>query len=124
MNFGRNFKGIDYVKNNDKIEYKLNKWQIDDFERNKHRDGFVEYFNSVCFVPSPRRTAPGDYSNTEFIHWSKAASESWTMPQVAGAYACCLQAYPTLQFEDFIKKCKSCPKKDGFTILDLKKVLE
>jgi hypothetical protein len=41
-----------------------------------------------------------------------------------GAYACCLQAYPTLQFEDFIKKCKSCPKKDGFTILDLKKVLE
>ena len=124
MNFGRNFKGIDYVKNNDKIEYKLNKWQIDDFERNKHRDGFVEYFNSVCFVPSPRRTAPGDYSNTEFIHWSKAASESWTMPQVAGAYACCLQDYPTFQFEDFIKKCKSCPKKDGFTILDLKKVLE
>ena len=124
VNFQRNFKGIDCVTSNGKTTYKLNKFQIDNYEMNKHRAGFPEYFNSVCFVPSARRTSPGFDSVTEYVHWSKAASESWTMPHVAGAYACALQVNPDLQYADFINMCKECPRKDGFIILDMKTVLD
>ena len=123
VNFPRNFRGIDQVTNHGKTSFMLNKFQIEDYERNKHREGFPEYFASLCFVPSGRRTSPGTETNTEYIHWSKAVSESWTIPQVAGAYACCLQADPTLQFEEFIKRSKKCRKQDGHTILDVKTIL-
>ena len=124
VNFQRNFKGIDRFTKDGKTSYQLNKFQIDNYEMHKDKPGFKEYFNSLCFVPSARRTSPGTDSKTEYIHWSKAASESWTIPNVAGAYACCLQVNPNLKYEDFISKCKQCQRKDGFIILDLKTVLE
>lgn len=124
VNLQRNFKGIDWFTKDGKTSYQLNKFQIDNYEMHKDKPGFKEYFNSLCFVPSARRTSPGTDSKTEYIHWSKAASESWTIPQVAGAYACCLQVSPDLRYDDFISKCKQCQRKDGFIILDLKTVLE
>lgn len=124
VNLQRNFKGIDCVTSNGKTSYKLNRWQIDNYEMHKDRPGFKEYFNSLCFVPSARRTSPGFDSQTEYVHWSKAVSESWTIPQVAGAYACALQVNPDLRYEDFISKSKQCQRKDGFIIFDLKTILE
>ena len=124
VNFQRNFKGLDWVTTEGKTSYKLNKFQIDNYEMHKHREEFRKYFDSLCFVPSSRRTSPGFDSATEYVHWSKAASESWTIPQVAGAYACCLQVNPEMKYEEFINKSKKCQRKDGFIILDMKTILE
>ena len=123
MPFGLSFEGIDGFVQDGKIVYKLNRWQIENYERNKNRPGFQTYFNSLCFVPSARRTSPGYEDNMEYIHWSKAVSKSWTIPHVAGAYACCLQAKPDLSYDDFILRCKQCPKQGDHTILDTQEVL-
>ncbi len=121
--FGRDFQGIDGFKRGNQIVYELNKWQIKNYTMNKNREGFAEYFKSLCFVPSSRRTSPGNDTDSEYIHWSKAVSESWTIPHIAGAYACCLQAEPNLQYDCFVQRCKLCPKQEGFTILDLGTIL-
>ena len=123
MPFGLSFEGIDGFVKDDQIVYKLNKWQIENYERNKNRPGFVTYFNSLCFVPSSRRTSPGDDGDNDYIHWSKAVSKSWSIPHIAGAYACCLQVNPNMNYDDFILRSKQCPKHGDYTVFDLHSVL-
>ena len=84
--FGRNFQGIDYEMYSEKPQYILNRWQTENYERNKNKEGFADYFSNLCFVPSSRRTSASNDSDNAYIHWSKAVSESWTVPHVAGAY--------------------------------------
>ena len=121
--FGRDFQGIDCFKKRDRIFFELNKWQVENYERNKERPGFADYFRSLCFVPSTRRTSPGNETNSEYIHWSKAISESWSIPHLAGSFMLCLEAEPNLRYDEFVRRCKTCPKHDGLTILDLKFVI-
>lgn len=117
----RNFSGIDYDQYTGK--YSLNRWQVENYERNKNRDNFVEYFDQLCFVPSARRTAASFDSVDEYIHFSKAVSESWTIPHVTGAFAICLEKNSRLTYEDFVKIAKTCPRKDGFTVLDIDHII-
>ena len=105
---------IDRAIRQDHVEFdgRLNYIEVHpDHPESKHTD----FHGMVC---------AGFDSVTEYVHWSKEASESWTMPHVAGAYACALQVNPDLQYADFIKMCKECPRKDGFIILDMKTVLD
>ena len=117
MMFMKNFSGIDYDRYTG--EYLLNRWQIENLERNKSREHYAEYFHGLCFVPSARRTAACHDSLDEYIHFSKAPSESWTIPHVAGALAICLEKNKKLTYAEFARLAKTCPKKDGFTILDI-----
>ncbi|MBQ3598007.1 MAG: hypothetical protein II987_01945 [Clostridia bacterium] len=121
--FGHNFYGVDYIRYQEKGEFLLNQWQIDNYESNKNRKGFTDYFNSLCCVPSSRRTSADNNTNNGYIHWSKYVSESWTIPHVAGAYALCLEAYPHMQFEDFVKLSKLCTKHNNLTILDVNEII-
>ena len=121
--FTHDFQGIDSFEKSGEIVYELNSWQVENYERNKNRTGFIEYFNSLCFVPSTRRTAPGNDTDTEYIHWSKAVSESWTIPHISGAYACCLQKDPNLKYDEFIKRSKRCPKQGDYSIFDLRIII-
>lgn len=122
-NCGYNFYGIDCIRHQEKRRFLLNQWQIDNYEANKDKKGFEDYFKSLCFVPSSRRTSASNDTNCDYIHWSKSASESWTIPHVAGAYALCLQIYPDMTFDDFIQCSKKCEKHDGFTILDVQSII-
>ena len=122
--FGRNFAGVDYIRHQENGSYILNKWQLDNFERNKSRNSFLEYLNKLCFVPSSRRTSASNDSDYDYIHWSKAVSESWTIPHVAGAYALCLQVYPSMTFEDFVTLSKLSAKYSGLTILDVQSIID
>lgn len=122
--FGHNFYGIDCIRHQENKRYLLSQWQHDNYERNKSsRNGFIDYFNSLCFVPSTRRTSASNDTNNTYIHWSKAVSESWSIPHVAGAYALCLQTYPNMLYEDFVKLSKQCTKYNGFTILNVQSIL-
>ncbi len=121
--FGHNFYGVDYVRYQEKGEFLLNQWQIDNYESNKNRKGFTDYFNSLCFVPSSRRTSADNNTNSSYTHWSKYVSESWTIPHVAGAYALCLAVYPHMIFEDFVKLSKLCTKHNNLTILDVNEII-
>lgn len=123
-NSGYNFYGIDCIRHQEKRKFLLNQWQNDNYEANKDKKGFEDYFKSLCFVPSSRRTSAGNDSENEYIHWSKAVSESWTIPHIAGAYALCLQAIPYLTFDDFIQYSKHCPKQNGYTILDIQSIVK
>ena len=40
-------QGIDYDCYSDNPEYRLNQWQIDNYNRNKEREDFVKYFNNI-----------------------------------------------------------------------------
>ncbi|HBN85084.1 MAG TPA: hypothetical protein DDZ89_14715 [Clostridiales bacterium] len=120
---GKYFQGIDFERYQEKPRCILNRWQYENFERNKERRGFVDYFNDLCFVPSSRRTSAGNESDTEYIHWSKAASESWTIPHVAGAYALCLQVQPNLSFLEFLKYSKLCARQNEHIILDVDSIV-
>jgi len=122
-NFGHNFYGVDYIRYQEKGRFLFNQWQIDNYKRNKSRKGFTDYFNSLCFVPSSRRTSADNNTNNGYIHWSKYVSESWTIPHVAGAYALCLEEYPYMLFEDFIKLSKLCTKHNNLAILDVKEII-
>ncbi|MBQ7334951.1 MAG: hypothetical protein IJW92_00555 [Clostridia bacterium] len=122
-NFGHNFYGIDYIRHQEKGSFILNRWQSDYYETNKNRKEFVDYFSSLCFVPSSRRTSADNDTENDYIHWSKSVSESWTIPHVAGAYTLCLQVYPSMTFEDFIRCSKLCKKHNGFAILDVQSII-
>lgn len=121
--FGKNFKGIDFTLYTDNPQYILNRWQIDNYELNKGREGFRDYFANLCFVPSSRRTSASNDSDNSYIHWSKAVSESWTIPHAAGVYALCLQVNPALSYDEFVFYAKQCPRKDGKIILDTEFIL-
>lgn len=122
--FNLDFQGIDVFEKNGETIYELNRWQVENYERNKNRPEFIDYFNSLCFVPSTRRTAPGNDTDTEYIHWSRSVSESWTIPHISGAYACCLQKEPTLQFVEFIKRSKRCSRQGDYLLFDFKAVAD
>ena len=124
--FMRNFCGIDYnpYAENDEKKYSLNKWQLDNYERNKERPGFSEWFENCCYVPSSRCTSASDDIVDGYIHWGKAVSESWTIPQTVGAMALCLQNHPKLSYESFVALAKKCNRKNGFIILDINSIIE
>lgn len=121
--FGRNFQGIDYEMYSEKPQYILNRWQTENYEKNKNREGFADYYSNLCFVPSSRRTSASNDSDNSYIHWSKAVSESWTIPHVAGVYALCLQVDPTLSFDRFISYAKQCPRHNNHTILNVESII-
>ena len=124
--FMRNFGGIDfnpYAECNEK-KYSLNQWQLDNYERNKERPGFTEWFENCCYVPSSRCTAASDDIADGYIHWGKAVSESWTIPQAVGAMALCLQKRPELTYESFVALAKQCPRLNGFIILNVDIIVE
>ena len=116
--FGRSFQGIDFERFSPDPSFVLNGWQTENYENNKDRPGFTDYFSSLCFVPSTRRTSAANDTNDSYIHWSKTVSESWTIPHVAGVYALCLQKCTDLRFEVFIAKCKKCERKNGYIVLN------
>lgn len=45
------------------------------------------------------------------------------IPHVAVAYALCLDAYPNMLFEDFIKLSKLCTKHNNFTVFDVEEII-
>lgn len=123
--FMRNFGGIDfnpYAKDTEK-RYWFNKWQLDNYERNKERPGFSEWFNNCCYVPSSRCTTASDDIADGYIHWGNAVSESWTIPQAVGAMAICMQKNPSLTYELFVDLAKQCPRVDGYIILNIDSII-
>lgn len=122
--FGRDFYGIDYIRQHEVAKFIVNQWQRENYEKNANREGFKDYFEQLCFVPSSRRTSACNDTDDAYIHWSKAVSESWTIPHTAGAYALCLQACPNMTFRDFVKLSKLCPIQDGFTVLNVMSIVE
>ena len=124
--FMRNFGGIDFnpYADRDEDKYSLNKWQLDNYERNKERPEFPEWFNNCCYVPSSRCTAASDDIVDGYIHWGKAVSESWTIPQTVGAMALCLQKRPDLTYESFVALAKQCPRVNGFIILNIDYIIQ
>lgn len=124
--FMHNFSGIDYNPYAvcDEPKYSLNQWQLDNYARNKERPGFSEWFTNCCYVPSSRCTSASDDIADGYIHWGKAVSESWTIPQAVGAMALCLQKRPNLTYESFVTLAKQCPRVDGFIILNVDSIIE
>ncbi|MBR5348231.1 MAG: hypothetical protein IK125_03265 [Lachnospiraceae bacterium] len=124
--FMRNFGGIDFdpYAECDEKKYSLNRWQLDNYERNKERPGFSEWFDNCCYVPSSRCTSASDDIVDGYIHWGKAVSESWTIPQTVGAMALCLQKWPDLTYESFVALAKQCPRVNGFIILNMDYIIE
>ena len=117
--FGREFSGIDCRLYEDGERYCLNAWQKENYERNKARPGFVDYWNNLVWVPSSRRSSASNDRNDSYIHWSKAVSESWTIPHVVGAYALCLEKHSSLTFERFSESARACPEIDGRRLLNV-----
>ena len=81
-------------------------------------------FENCCYVPSSRCTSASDDIVDGYIHWGKAVSESWTIPQTVGAMALCLQNHPKLSYESFVALAKKCNRKNGFIILDINSIIE
>ena len=124
--FMRNFGGIDYnpYAKSDDTKYSLNKWQLDNYERNKERPGFQEWFENCCYVPSSRCTSASDDIVDGYIHWGKAVSESWTIPQTVGAMALCLQKWPDLTYDSFVTLAKQCRRVNGFVMLNIDSIID